>query len=232
MAGTGLWRSQLMDRRCPACNDAMEKEREQNERAVQRRAQWVELSGGQKPCREFTFERYRVAPGNELAYERCHTFNPAAENLYLWGPCGVGKTHLAYAAAGRCFDETLSVVIQPAAQLTRKVRMKDPVQEQASIDQFVGADVLLLDDFGIGPDTPFSRQLQQEILDRRDFADRAGLILTSRYSLDALAEKLGDDSIPSRLAGMCLVIQIQGADVRLTRQPSPYNSKNGSVAKL
>jgi chromosomal replication initiation ATPase DnaA len=51
--------------------------------------------GGEKPYREFTFERYKVTPGNRRAYERSKTFDPAAENLYLWGPSGVGKTHLA-----------------------------------------------------------------------------------------------------------------------------------------
>jgi DNA replication protein DnaC len=106
--------------------------------------------GGEKPHREFTFDRFQVAPGNQLAFERCTHFNPAAANLYLWGSCGVGKTHLAYATARRCFEETLSVIIQPAAQISRKVRMKDPAQEQAAIDQFADVDVLVLDDLGIG----------------------------------------------------------------------------------
>jgi DNA replication protein DnaC len=55
----------------------------------------------------------------------------------------------------------------------------------------------------------------QEILDERTFNDRAGLLLTSKYSLDELAAKLADDSIPSRLAGMCHVVAVRGADHRL-----------------
>jgi len=153
LAGTGVWRSQLIDRRCPACQAALEIEREREQRALQRRHELVELLGGEKPYREFTFERFQVAAGNQLACERSKNFNPASDNLYLWGPCGVGKTHLGYAAARRCFEESLSVTIQPAFQLSRKVRMKDPAQEQSAIDEFIRVDVLVLDDLGAGPST-------------------------------------------------------------------------------
>ena len=94
--------------------------------------------------------------------------------------------------------------------------MKDPLQEQAAVDDFVSVEVLVLDD--LGDDTPFSRQLLQEILDFRDFHYRAGLVVTSKYSLDDLATKLADDTIPSRLAGMCQVVEIQGIDHRLDRR--------------
>src|SRR5712692_7085892 len=125
MAGTGVWRSQLVDHFCPACQEALEKELARAQDILRCRKELIELLGGEKPFREFTFESYHVTPGNELAYKRCHEFNAAAENLYLWGACGVGKTHLAYAAARGSFEETLDVVIQPSGQLSRKTRMKD-----------------------------------------------------------------------------------------------------------
>lgn len=215
LAGTGVWRSQLVDGLCPTCLAAVESEREQKQRALHRRKELIELLGGEKPYREFTFERYQVTPENKLAYERTRNFDPSSDNLYLWGPCGVGKTHLAYAAARKCFEETLTIAILRAAQLSRKVRMKDPGQEQAAIDELAGAEALVLDDLGSGSDTAFSRQVLQEILDARDFHDRAGLLVTSQYSLDALAEKFGDDTIPSRLAGMCRIVGITGPDRRL-----------------
>jgi DNA replication protein DnaC len=215
LAGTGVWRSQLIHGLCPACQAAAETAHQKKEHAVALHRELVQLLGGEKPFREFTFERYRALPGNRLAFERSRQFDPSTENLYLWGPCGVGKTHLAWAVARRCFEETLSVAILRAWQLNRKVRMKDPEQEQAVIDQFVNSGILVLDDLGVGPNTAFSSQILQEILDGRDFNDRAGLIITSRYSLDDLAVKLGDDSIPSRLAGMCHLIKVSGLDRRV-----------------
>jgi DNA replication protein DnaC len=217
LAGTGVWHSQLTDRLCPDCLTALQAQRQKDEHALAVRKELVQLLGGEKPYREFTFERYTVTPDNRLAFECSRRFDPAAENLYLWGPCGVGKTHLAHAIARRCFQETLSVTILFAPQLSRKVRMKDPDKEQAAIDEYVRCDVLILDDLGAGPDTAFSRQIMQEILDGRDFTDRPGLVVTSKYSLDELAAKQADDSIPSRLAGTCQVVAVKGIDHRLLK---------------
>ena len=223
LAGTGVWQSQLSDGKCPGCAAALENQRKQEQRELARRHDLVRVLGGEKPYREFTFERYEVTAGNRLAFERSKGFNPAIESLYLWGPCGVGKTHLAWAVARQCFEETLSIAILWPGQLVRKIRMKDPQTEQAAIDELVNTNVLVLDDVGIGPDTAFSRQTLQEILDRRDFGDRGGLLATSKYSLDHLAAKLSDDSIPSRLAGMCQVIEINGPDRRLTNAAQPLD---------
>ena len=215
LAGTGVWGSQLMDGLCPACLAAEEARRETERRTLTIRQALTQLLGGEKACREFTFERYKVAPGNQRAYERSKNFNPAADNLYLWGPCGVGKTHLAYAVARQCFEESVTVTVLPAYQISRRFRMKDPQQEQAGIDELALVEVLVLDDLGVGPDTAFSRQILQEFLDARDFRDRAGLVITSKYSLADLAAKLNEDTIPSRIAGMCQVVEVGGIDHRI-----------------
>ena len=215
LSGTGVWASQLVDNVCLDCRGHREAQREKEKRYLERRTALIELLGGEKPYREFTFDRYRVQSGNRLAYERSRNFNPATDNLYLWGACGLGKTHLTWAIARSCFEETLSVVILRTGQLSRQVRMKEAGQEQATINDWVAAELLVLDDVGTGNDTAYSRQILQEILDQRDFQDRAGLVITTKYSLSDLARKLGDDAIPSRLAGMCHIVEVKGLDQRL-----------------
>src|SRR5215472_4527719 len=111
LPGTGVWRTPLVNGQCAACLAASELQREKERQGVVRRTALIELLGGEKPYREFTFERFQLAPGNRRAFERSKDFNPATENLYLWGACGVGKTHLASAMARRCFEETLAVTI-------------------------------------------------------------------------------------------------------------------------
>src|SRR5437879_1086668 len=68
LAGTGVWRSQLIDGRCPACVSALETQRQKALEALLLRTKLINLLGGEKPYREFRFERYSVAPGNRLAY--------------------------------------------------------------------------------------------------------------------------------------------------------------------
>jgi DNA replication protein DnaC len=220
LAGTAVWRSQLTNGLCPVCYAIKEANREKERRAYGLRDELIRLLGGEKPYREFTFDRFRICPGNRVALEAAQRFDCARDNLYLWGACGVGKTHLAYAAARSCFEQGHSMMVVTPPQLSRKVRMKDPDQEQAAIDRFVQVQVLVLDDLGMGHETAFARQILQEILTGRDFGDRAGLVVTSSYSLGALAERLGEDTIPSRLAGMCQVLEIKGFDHRLNSHGS------------
>ena len=215
LAGTGVWRSQLADGACLECITARQRRRREIADRSAERERLIQVLGGEKPYREFTFGRFLRTVHNEAAYNAALHFNPASENLYFWGPCGVGKTHIARATARRCIEESLSVIVVPAFQISRRVRMKDPDKEQAAIDELAGADVLVIDDLGTGSDTAFAQQILQEILDTRDFARRAGLVVVSRFSLNQLAQKMNDDTIPSRLAGMCRIERVGGADQRL-----------------
>lgn len=220
LAGTGVWKSRLLHGSCPTCVEAAVAHAERERRAEERRATLVRLLGGIKPYREFTFERYVVTPGNKAAFEQAKQFDPSRRNLYLWGPCGVGKTHLAVATLRACSERGDSIAFVTLAQLIRKLRMKTPEEEQQAIDHFVGVTGLVLDDLGGGGETPYARQILQEILDARAFNERGGLIVTTPHSLSALAYRLGNWSVPSRLAGMCHVIEIRGNDHRRARRHS------------
>jgi DNA replication protein DnaC len=204
---------------CPACSETQAADRERNRRAERRRERLIELLGGTRPYREFTFERFQVAAGNREAFEQAKRFDPAKENLYLWGPGRVGKTHLGMAIARTCVERGAAIKVATPSRIVRQLRMKPPDEEQQAIDSFVRAEIFLLDDFGTGADTPYARLALQEILDARDFRDRGGLVVTSRYSPNAAARRLTDDAVPSRLASMCLVIEVKGPDFRMTKPP-------------
>lgn len=218
LAGTGTWQRPLLDGACSSCYEARERERQQLVQQEQCRNRLVQLLGGEKPYREFTFDGFEVAAGNRLAFDRARAFDPTANNLYLWGPCGVGKTHLASAAARACLERGQAFEILTPPKLTRKTRMREPDAEQTIIDSLVRLPVLVLDDFGIGSDTPYFRQVLQELLDKRQNQDRHGLLVTSPYSPPALSERMADDTIPSRLFGICDVVEINGEDYRLHRR--------------
>ena len=219
LAGTGVWQSQVEDGRCVDCEAELQARRRRAQQALVFRAKLTELFGGTKPYREFLFDNYKVTPGNQNAFECCKRFNPATECLYLWGSCGAGKTHLAFAAARRCVEAALSVALLSPYRLGLQTRTNDAELEKAAINEWVSVNVLILDH--LEPDLDVSsRQLLQEILDRRDFEGRTGLMVTSVHSPQALAEKMGHDAIASRLAGMCDVVKVEGPDFRINlRQP-------------
>ena len=203
---------------CLSCHAEAERKAEEARRRLALRLRLIALGGGEKPYREFRFETYQVTPDNQSAFVRAKNFNPNRDNLYLWGPCGVGKTHLAFAIVRRSCEAGYTVEFLKPPQLMRKVRRKDPDEEQHAIDRFVRADVFALDDLGIGQETAYARQIFQEILDGRHYAYRAGLVVTSKFSPGDLARKLDDDTTVSRLAGMCQVVEVRGKDHRLTAQ--------------
>ena len=215
LAGTGVWWSQSEGGLCPTCAGAVVERAEDRRRRLELYLHLVDIGGGEKPYREFRFGTYSTTPENAEAFSRARAFSAERDNLYLWGACGVGKTHLAFAIARTACEGGRSVEFLKPPQLLRRVRMRDPDVEQQAIDRIPRADIFVLDDLGIGNDTLYARQVFQEILDARTFAYRAGLVVTSKYSLDALAVKLDDDTITSRLAGMARAIHIGGQDHRL-----------------
>ena len=213
LAGTGVWRGTLVSGWCPRCVQAKEQAAQRDAREAARATEFARLFGV-RAAREFTLEGYRSAAGTRVAFERISAFDPSRENLYLWGPPGVGKTHLAVAAAQRAHARSLSVSVFTPAQLIRRLRMRAPDEEQQVIDRCIHADVLLIDEFGTGADSPYFRQIFQEIVDGRNSRDRGGLLLTSLLSVATYRGRTGDIANASRLQGICAVIEVRGMDQR------------------
>ena len=101
----------------------------------------------------FTFENFVVGKPNELAYAaarrvaeaRSVPFNP----LFLYGPVGLGKTHLMHAIAweiGARYPQRRIIYLSAEKvmyQFVRALRTKDTVTFK---DQFRSVDVLMIDD--------------------------------------------------------------------------------------
>ncbi len=101
----------------------------------------------------FTFENFVVGKPNELAYAAAQRvaeassvpFNP----LFLYGPVGLGKTHLMHAIAweiGTRYPQRRIIYLSAEKfmyQFVRALRTKDTVSFK---DQFRSVDVLMIDD--------------------------------------------------------------------------------------
>ena len=222
--------------RCPGCSDRHEKalgERRERERIE---SYWP-LLGGRRGFQEYLLDRF-VAGDNATALSAAKAFDHKTQNIYIHGPCGVGKSHLAYGILRHVLKSSIdkytimgdsrkynygangshvSVYSYKPMELLRHLRGLEPDIEAERLDRMAGADVFLLDDLGVGRATEFSNQMFYEIIERRHMDMRGGLIVTSNLSLSQLAEKTGDDRLSSRLSGMCgaLVFGLQGKDRRV-----------------
>lgn len=206
---------------CPKCDHAMEPgkpcencirvEEDAKAAAIEKRARDIKRLGGLRAYEDFVLEKmdskfYSVERAIELAKQ--------SGNLYIWGPRGTGKTHLATALVRRK-DYGLMVKPQNMLRLMRD-RFYDSKREADGIDFFVNHRLLCIDDLGTEPLTPHTRSLLYEVIDGRWLNKKQGLLITSNYSPDELAAQLEADRIASRIAGMCRIIRLGGNDRRIS----------------
>lgn len=184
-----------------------EKSREESEKK-----RLVEVLG-LKGYEQFTFDNFKTSPENVMALEVCRSFDPLRASLYIWGPVGSGKTHLA----GAIVRDVNGAEMIKATSLIRWFRLRDPREEEREIERLSNVPVFVVDDLGVQKDSEHALSILYEILDRRDMNLRHGLIITSNLPLDLLAKKMGDDRITSRIAGMCRVVKVGGKDHRITK---------------
>lgn len=158
---------------------------------------------GVKGYREFTFEQFQATAENRQALEVSRRFNPDTDNLYLWGNTGSGKSHLAYAIARKFLDQGKTVQLFIPPDLMRLFRKKEAIEELEAMNRINSADVLVIDDLGVGKATEFANQILYEIVHKRIMDMKNGLVVTSNLSIKEFAAKTDDNRLPDRMLGIC-----------------------------
>ncbi len=135
--------------------------------------------------------------------------------LYLHGPAGTGKTHLAVAALLELLAQRRAGRFVSANELMLECREAYRLDTPLShiLDAYSGPGVLLLDDLGAEKVSEFSRQVLVTLVDRAYARRRPRLLLTSNLTLDQVGAKL-DERIADRLREMCLVLRLGGTSHR------------------
>lgn len=191
---------------CPKCD----KEKDEREAAERRwQTDLVKLMGGENAEAMFRFETFQLVPGTERAVLAARNFAPMTDNLYLYGPCGRGKTHLAMAIARAAHIARFRVIITSATEFKFKFSPRRPYPERIKDrNAMMASDILVMDDIGFGKGLDMFSDDLCDMLNRRLAAGKNGLVVTSNLNLDQLAEKLGEDRLTSRFCGSCTQIEM------------------------
>ena len=146
------------------------------------------------------------------------------ENIFVIGPCGVGKSFLASALAQKACRDGYSALYLRASALLRELAL---ARADGSLRHFLARlarlDVLVIDDWAMAPLNESERREVWEICEDR-YQTRSTL-LTSQLPVSRWHEQIGDptiaDGILDRLVHNAHRIEMRGDSMRKQRNPTP-----------
>jgi DNA replication protein DnaC len=146
---------------------------------------------------------------------------PAVPPVFISGPVGTGKTHLAVAYLAReiqHWGERSRMFIRSVDLFNRlrdTYRDHSGVSATEIISDFSRYRFLVIDDLGTERDTPLVQEALYNIIDHRA-GHRLPTVITSNLELERVAEHYGEfgERLASRIAGMGETLGLVGKDRR------------------
>lgn len=157
-------------------------------------------SGIKKRYLSRTIDSFSVTAENKRSFEvatdyikNFREYFTQGKGLYLEGPCGTGKTHLAIAIALAIINTGVPVIcktsIDMLGDIKRCYERNSEVTEEEVLEAYKTVDLLIIDDLGKEQVTEWSVPVLYSILNER-YEALLPTIITTNYNTTALAEKL------------------------------------------
>lgn len=157
-------------------------------------------SGIKKRYLSRTIDSFSVTAENKRSFEvatdyikNFREYFTQGKGLYLEGPCGTGKTHLAIAIALAIINTGVPVICKTSIDILGDIKRcyerNSEVTEEEFLEAYKTVDLLIIDDLGKEQVTEWSVPVLYSILNER-YEALLPTIITTNYNTSALAEKL------------------------------------------
>ena len=135
------------------------------------------------------------------------------ESMYIYGEVGSGKTVRAALMLLEILKQSFlnkqvqKFIFIPVPELLQNIKYSyDDNTDKEVLERYSDVDILVLDDFGIDKPSDWVLGILYLIINRR-YENMKLTIFTSNFSVEEIAERLGDDRITSRIERMCKIIK-------------------------
>lgn len=177
------------------------------------------------------FSNFEVETHNKAAYLLCKSYSesfPRENGLFLSGPTGTGKTHLALSVLMDNLERGHTGLFVTVPDFLDEIKASfAPGADRTEImSEAKNVELLVLDDMGTEKLTDFVAEQIFTLINHR-YIHKLPTIVTSNLNITDLAERIGP-RVSSRLREMCSGITVNGPDYRARRKRSGSSVFGGS----
>lgn len=156
----------------------------------------------------------------DIAKDFIDNFDNEKESLFFYGDSGLGKTFLSNCIAKELLDRGKVVLYRTAPDLIEGLRLNKLNSDNDSYFEYTDllreCDLLIIDDLGTEPITPFSLQEIFSIVNARLLANKK-LIISTNLPLSEVMN-IYPERLCSRILGNFKLLNFYGEDIRIKRK--------------
>lgn len=163
------------------------------------------------------------------AHSFCKNFGNVYENLYIYGPAGIGKTRLTSCIAADLLNKGYGVMYQSSYRLFEfledyhfnRTTVKDA---QILRDALYDCDLLIIDDFGTEFVNTYTKSVIFDLLNVR-LSEKRPTIINSNFNVSDI-RSIYSERVSSRIMGEFTLLRFVGEDVRQLKKERSLEGKD------